>query len=179
VRPLFLLLAEGSAEHAEKFLGLPMWIWQTANLALFLYLLYRLLGRPLAAAFRKRQEAVEAERKESERLKAEAERLTGEIRQRLSRLDGELAAVAAQGKADGEAERTALASRADQEAERVKREAAEEIARRVAAARSDLEQVASGLVASTAVELLSREINDEDRRRLLADSVERLRSGTR
>jgi len=178
VRPL-LLLAEGGAEHAEKFLGLPMWIWQSANLALFLYLLYRFVGRPLAGAFRKRQEAVEAERQEAERLKAEAERLSGEIRERLSRLDGEIAAVAAQGKADGEAERAALAARADQEAERVKRDATDEIARRLATARADLEQVASGLVASSAVELLSRQINDEDRRRLLADSVERLRSGTR
>ena len=171
-----LLLAEGGA---EQFLGLPMWIWQSANLALFLYLLYRFAGRPLAASFRKRQEAVEAERKEAERLKAEAEGLSAEIRERLSRLDGEIAAVAAQGKADGEAERAALSARADQEAERVKREAVDEIGRRTASARADLEQVASGLVASSAVELLSREINDEDRRRLLADSIERLQSGTR
>lgn len=178
MRPL-LLLAEGGAEHAEKFLGLPMWIWQSANLALFLFLLYRFVGRPLAAAFRKRQEAVEAERREAERLKAEAERLSGEIRERLSRLDGEIAAVAEQGRADGEAERAALVAQADQEAERVKRDAADEIARHVAAARADLEQVASGLVGSSAVEVLSREINAEDRRRLLEDSVERLRSGTR
>jgi len=178
VRPL-LLLAEGGAEHAEKFLGLPMWIWQSANLALFLYLLYRFVGRPLAGAFRKRQEAVEAERQEAERLKAEAERLSAEIRERLARLDGEIAAVAAQGRADGETERAALSARADQEGERVKREAGEEISRRVAAARIDLERIASGLVASSAVELLSREINDEDRRRLLEESAERLRSGVR
>lgn len=178
MRPLFLLV-EGGAEHAEKFLGLPMWIWQSANLALFLFLLYRFVGRPLAAAFRKRQEAVEAERKEAERLKSEAERLSGEIRERLARLDGEIAEVAAQGKEDGEAERAALVARADQEAERVKREAAEEIERRVAAAKADLEKVASGLVASSAVELLSREINEEDRRRLLEDSVARLTSGAR
>jgi len=178
VRPL-LLLVEGGTEHAEKFLGLPMWIWQSANLALFLYLLYRFVGRPLAAAFRKRQEAVEAERIEAERLKSEAERLSAEIRERLARLDGEIAGVAAQGKADGEAERAALVARADQEAERVKREAAEEIERRVAAARADLEKVASGLVASSAVELLSREIDEEDRRRLLEDSVARLTSEAR
>ena len=178
MRP-FLLLVEGGAEHAEKFLGLPMWIWQSANLALFLFLLYRFVGRPLAAAFRKRQEAVEAERKEAEKLKSEAERLSAEIRERLARLDGEIAAVAAQGKADGEAERAALISRADQEAERVKRDAAEEIERRAASARADLEKVASGLVASSAIDLLTREINDADRRRLLEDSVERLRSGTR
>lgn len=174
-----VLLVEGGAEHAEMFLGLPMWIWQSVNLVLFLGLLYRFVGRPLAAAFRKRQEAVEAERREAERLTSEAERLSGEIRERLSRLDGEIAEVAAQGKVDGEAERAALVARADQEAERVKREAAEEIDRRLAAARADLERVASGLLASSATELLSREINDDDRRRLLEDSVSRLRSGAR
>jgi F-type H+-transporting ATPase subunit b len=174
-----LLLAEGGAEHADTFLGLPLWIWQTANLVLFFGLLLYFVGRPLGAAFRKRQEAIEEQRREAERLTAEADRLTAEVRQRLARLDEELAAVAAQGKTDGEAERAALVVRAGQEAERVKKEATEEIERRVAAARADLERAASDLVASAAVELLSREITADDRRRLLEDSLERLRSGAR
>jgi F-type H+-transporting ATPase subunit b len=174
-----LLLVEGGAGHAETFLGLPVWIWQTANLILFFGLLAWLVARPLAQAFRKRQESVEQQRLEAERLGAEAQRLAGQIRERLSRLDGELDEVRARGLAEGEAERAALSARADEEAERVKREAGEEIERRTASARAQLEQAASDLVASAATELLSREIKADDRRRLLEDSVSRLRSGTR
>lgn len=170
-----LLLVEGGAGHAETFLGVPMWIWQIANLVLFFGLLARLVGRPLSEAFRKRQESVEQQRIESERLRDETQRLTAQIRERLSRLDGELAEVRARGIAEGEAERASLVARADQEAERVKREAGEEIERRLASARADLQKVASDLVASAATELLSREINAQDRRRMLADSVSRLR----
>jgi F-type H+-transporting ATPase subunit b len=171
--------AEGAAEHAETLLGVPMWIWQLANLVLFFGLLARLIGKPLAQSFRKRQEAVEAERQEAERLKAEATRLTTEIRERLARLDGEIEAVRARGVADGEAERAALVARADQEAERVKREAGEEIERRAGSARLGLERAASDLVAAAAVELLTREIKDDDRRRLLEDSAARLKSDIR
>lgn len=173
------LLVEGGAEHAGTFLGLPLWIWQTANLVLFFGLLFHFVGKPLAQAFRKRQEAVEQRRREAVQLQEEAHRLSKEIRDRLSRLDAELAEVAVRGKEEGEAERAALVARAEEEAERVKREATEEIERRVVTARAQLEKVASDLVASSAGELLAREINDEDRRRLLEDSVERLRGGAR
>ncbi len=174
-----LLLVEGGAEHTETFLGLPVWIWQTANLILFFGLLARFVGRPLSEAFRKRQESVEQRRQDALRLQHEAQRLTAQIRERLSRLEGELAEVRAGGQSEGEAEKASLLARADQEAERVKREAGEEIERRVSAARAELEAVASGLVASAAGELLAREINPSDRRRLLEDSALRLKSGTR
>ena len=163
----------------ETFLGLPVWIWQTANLVLFFGLLARFVARPLAQAFRKRQEAVEHQRVEAERLGHEAQRLAAQVRERLSRLDTEMAEVRARGVTEGEAERAALAARADQEAERVQREAGEEIERRTASARARLERAASDLVASAATELLSREINAEDRRRLLEDSVSRLKSDAR
>ncbi len=52
---LLLLQAVGGQEHAATFLGLPMWLWQIANLVLFFGLLAYFVGRPLAQAFRKRQ----------------------------------------------------------------------------------------------------------------------------
>jgi F-type H+-transporting ATPase subunit b len=161
-------------EETAAFLGLPLWIWQVANLALFFALLAYFVARPLAQAFRKRQEDVAARGREAERLRPEALRQCAHIHERLSRLNRELAEVAARGAAEGEKERAALVARADGEAERVKRESVEEIERRLAAAHDALRQAAADLVASSAREIVAREITEEDRRRLLEEGVARL-----
>lgn len=173
------LLLQEAAEHEARLLGIPMWIWQLANLIGFLVVLYFLVAKPLTKVFRDQQLAVEARLKQARDQREEAARLGSQVHERMSQLEREIAEIRARGIADGEAARAELVSRADQEAERVKREAAEEIDRRAATALVELERAASDLVASAAVGLVSREINEDDRRRLIEDSVSRLRSDAR
>ena len=170
---LFLLEEEG--HHAEKFLGIPLPIWQLVNLVLFLGVLAYFVAKPLTAAFRKRQLEIEERTREAEHRRAEVERLAHEIEQRTVRLEREIEEVRRQGVAEGQSARAELEARAEQEAERVRREASGEIERRLAAARLELRQTAADLTASSAVELVSREVNDEDRRRLVLESAERVK----
>ncbi len=168
-------LAEEGAEHAGKVLGMPAWLWQLANLVLFIGVLVYFIARPLAEAFRKRQVDVEERLKVAREQRAEAARFEAEIHERMTRLEREVAQIRAQGAADGEAEKRALVERAGQEAERIRQSSQEEIERRLTAAKAQLRDVASDLAAAEATRILSREINDEDRRRLLDDSVARLK----
>ena len=168
-----LLLAEPS-ETAEGFLGLPMWIWQLANLAAFLGVLGYFVARPLAQAFRRRQQAVEDRIVQGRKQREEAARLETEIHERMAQLDRDLADVLARGLAEGEEARAGLIRKADEEAERVRREAEEEIARRLAFAKEELRRTAADLIAAAATERLSAEITEEDRRRLLGEAVESL-----
>ena len=176
---LFLAVAEEGAEHAQRFLGIPLWIWQLANLALFLGVLLYFVARPLAKAFRDRQIAVEERLAEARRQREEASRLETEIRDRMARLERELIDVRSRGESEGEAEKRALIERGAEESERVRREAQEEIARRLAEAKEELRRTAAELTATAAKDLLRREITEEDRRRLLDESVERLGSSSR
>lgn len=173
ILPLALLASE-TEEHAAAFLGIPLWIWQLANLVLFLGVLLYFVARPIAAMFRNRQLEVEERLKEAKALRAEAARLEADVHERMARLDVEIAEIRARAIAEGEAERAALAERADREVERARREAEAEIGRRLAAAKLELKRTAADLTASTARELLSGEITDDDRRRLLEESVTRL-----
>lgn len=173
VMPLSLL-AQEAEEHASKFLGLPLWLWQLANLVAFLGVLLYFVARPLAAMFRNRQLAVEERLREAKELRAEAARLGAEVHERMARLDQEIAEVRARGLAEGETERVALSEKADREVERVRREAEEEIGRRLAAAKQDLRRVAADLTSATAGEMLASQITDDDRRRLLEEGVTRL-----
>lgn len=173
---LIVLFASATAPADETggFLGLPMWIWQLANLAAFLGVLGYFVARPLAAAFRMRQEAVEERIRQAQQRRAEAARLEAEIHERMAQLDRDLAEVRARGLAEGEAARTALVARADEEAERVRREVEAEIARRLTFAKEELKRTAADLIASAAIERLSAEMTDEDRRRLVDEAVGRL-----
>lgn len=169
-----LLLSEGG-EHVEKFLGLPMWVWQLANLALFLGVLGYFVARPLAEAFRKRQEEIEERRRQAEKQRAEVERLTSEIGQRVRKLESDIEEVRREGRAEGERERAALLERANREGKRVREEAEAEIGRRLASAKEQLRQTAADLMANAALDLVSRDITEEDRRRLLSESVAKVK----
>ncbi|HEY3204035.1 MAG TPA: ATP synthase F0 subunit B [Thermoanaerobaculia bacterium] len=170
-----LLLSQEETHEATKFLGLPLWIWQLLNLALFLGVLLYFVARPMAQAFRKRQLEVGERRKEAEQQRAEVQRLASEIRARTARLELEIAEVRRQGELEGESARAALAVRAHEEAERVRTEALDEIERRLAAAIAELRKTAADLTAAAAVEIVSREVTDEDRRRILTESVSRMK----
>jgi F-type H+-transporting ATPase subunit b len=174
-----LALAQESAGHADRFLGIPLWIWELANLALFLGLLFILVARPLARAFRSRQLAVEERAREARRQRDEAVRLESEIRERMARLDREISEIRSRGESEGEVEKRALVERGAEESARVRRQAQEEIERRLADAKDELRRTAADLTASAAVRILAGEITDEDRRRLLDEGVERLGRGAR
>jgi F-type H+-transporting ATPase subunit b len=168
------LVFAAPAEHAETFLGLPMWIWQVLNLIGFLGVLVYFVARPLAQAFGRRQQAVEARILEARQRRQEAARLETEIHERLARLDQDIAEVKARGLSEGESARAALIQKADEEVERVRREAELEIARRLAFAREELRRAAADLTASAALQRLSSEVTDDDRRRLLDEALSNL-----
>ncbi len=163
-------------EHAQKFLGISLTIWQVVNLVLFLGVLVFFVAKPMAAAFRKRQVEIEERSRKTEEQRREVDRLSAEIRERTARLETEIEAIRRQGVAEGESARAALSERAREEAERLRRDAMEEIERRLLAAKDELRRSAAELTAAAARELVSREITPEDRERLLTESVSRMKA---
>ena len=174
---LTALLSSSEEEgHASSWLGLPINVWQALNLILFIAVLVYFVAKPMSAAFRKRQEEVEARRREAEKQKASVERLSADIRERTAKLEREIEEIRKQGVVEGQAARAELAARADEEVLRVGREAQDEIDRRMGAAREDLRRAAADLTASAAEGILAREITDADRQRLLTESVEQMKA---
>ena len=165
-----------AAEEAapEKFLGLPVELWKTVNLLLFLGLLVYFLGKPFNQFFRKRREDLDELLDRAKKDREQALSLASEMRVRLAQLEGEIVEIRRRGAEEGEAEKAAQIAAAENEAENVRRSAAEEIERRLAAAKQELARAASSLAAVRAKEILSSSITDEDRKRLLDDSVQKI-----
>ena len=173
--PIAILLFLQEEGHApEKFLGIPLTVWQLVNLVLFMAVLIYFVAKPMSAAFRARQLEVEKRATDAEHRRAEVDRLAREIEDRTARLEREIEEIRKQGIRDGESAKDELVARADAEVERTRKEAQEEIARRLAEAKAELRQSAAALTAERASEMLTREINADDQRRLIDDGVSRL-----
>jgi len=159
-------------EVAQKFLGLPVELWKLVNLLLILGLLVYLLGKPFNTHFRKRREDLDdaIDRASAEREKALA--LAAEMTARLASLEKEIAGIRQRGSSDGESEKRAQIEAAVRDAETLRRNAAEEIDRRLSAAKKDLARAAADLAADRARDVLAGAITDDDRRRLLDESVQ-------
>lgn len=158
-------------EVAHKFLGLPVELWKSLNLLLILGLLVYLLGKPFNTHFRKRREELDdaIDRAGAEREKAVA--LAAEMTARLASLEKEIAEIRARGGSEGESEKRAQIEAAAKEAETLRKNAADEIDRRLSAAKSDLARAAADLASDRARDVIAGAITDEDRRRLLDESV--------
>jgi F-type H+-transporting ATPase subunit b len=168
-----LLFSEGAEAAAGPF-GVPIVVWQFVNLAGFVGVLLYFVARPITKLFRQRQIEIVQRLEEAEKQRAEAARLETQIHQRLADLDKQLEEVRVRGVAEGEAARAALIEQAERDAEAVVRAAQELISRRLDAAKDELRRIAAQLTTQAAGEIVSGAITDEDRRRLLVESIERL-----
>lgn len=179
-RPLALLLfaapalasgGEGAHGAAPTWLGVPMWVWQSVNLAVFLFLLVYFLRRPLAKFFAGRRQEIDAALKKAEEDRARAEETTRTLAARLEELQAELERMRAKAAQEAEAEHAALLAQAQRDAERVVERARGEMDARVRAARKELTAYTGDLAVRLAKEILARGVTAEDQRRLLDEGV--------
>jgi F-type H+-transporting ATPase subunit b len=166
--------ASAEKEAATTFLGLPVWLWKTANLLLFAALLVYLLAKPMARFFHTRREEIVRSLADAARQREEAARMKVEMERRVADLQGEIAALRERLRSDGERERGELERQGEAEAARMLGQLDEEARRRVADARTQLAGEAAQIAADLALELLERELTPADRDRIFKRTLERL-----
>jgi len=167
-------LASSEAGAGATFLGLPVWLWKTANLLAFVGLLVYLLAKPMSGFFRARREEIGRHIAEAARQREEAVRMKAEMEGRIASLTGEIAALRERLRLDGEREKAELERAGEAEAARLLAQLDQEAQRRVAEARTALAGEAAQIAADLALELLERELTPADRERIFNRTLERL-----
>lgn len=172
------LVANGSEgfEHGTTFLGLPMGVWQAANLISFLVLLVWLLRKPAKGFFGGRSAEVAEALRKAEEQRRRGDSLEAQLKGRLAELEKELHELKRRALADTEAERVALAADTETEVARVVARAREEMNARVREARTELTAHAGDLAVEIARDILTREVSTADQKRFLADGIRQLTS---
>jgi len=162
-----------------NFFGLPDAVLPplfAANLTLFLWLLARFVGRPMASFLEARGEGIADELAQARRRLAEAESLRDEVRRRLDEVEREVEAMKVRAERDGAAEAEEIAAQTAREQQRFLERVDEEIRRRTTEARATLSRETAELTARLTKDLLDSELTGGDRRRILDASLSAMRS---
>ena len=146
------------------------------NLTLFVWLLARFVGRPIASFLEARREGIGHELEQARESLAEAESLRDEVNRRLTEVEREVEEMKARAERDGAAEAEQIASQAATDQERFLKRVEEEIRLRTAEARANLAEETAELTAKLTKQVLEKEITGDDRRRILDQSLSALRS---
>jgi F-type H+-transporting ATPase subunit b len=168
---IFAILVDNGAKH----LGIPDFIWLPVNLTLFLYILQRYVGRPMAAFLEARRETIAEELANARTQLEEADRLQAEMTKRLADIEDEISEIRTRAETDGAAEAERIAQQTGLDEQRFLKRVDDEISRREAETRARLAQDTADLTAQMARDLLSRDMTDADRRRVFDRSLDAMR----
>jgi len=159
-------------DTGRKHIGIPDYFWLSLNLTLFLFVLNRFVGQPMASFLDARREGIVEELQSARQQLEEADRLQAEVAKRLADVEEEVALLTERATADGETEAAEISKQTKTDEERFLRRVDEEISRREAETRARLAQDTADLTAQLARDLLDREMTDEDRRRVFERSLD-------
>jgi F-type H+-transporting ATPase subunit b len=161
----------GGPHEEPKFLGLPAWIWKLVNMLLFLGLLGWLLGGPVKKAFADRTAAIQRSAAEARERREKADQMARDIQERLSRIEGEVAAIHERAQSEGERQKQELIAAAQAEAQKIIANAQSEVENRLRSARTELTDYAGQLAAQRAEQILREKITPEDQKKLFQESL--------
>ena len=163
-----------------RYLGRLLHLNEETAASLFEYLNFAILagavlfflGKSLPKTFRKNREDIQHQLTDARTATQQAnERLTA-IELRLSRLDGEIAAISQQAEKDSAADEARIKASIEGERVRIVDATSKDIAAAASAAQRDLKQFAAGLAVDRAAQRLR--LTEEDDRALLQEFTQNL-----
>jgi F0F1-type ATP synthase membrane subunit b/b' len=186
---LFLLLAESESAfsrfmhwwhlNADPILNYPGFeVWKFLNLAIFVYVLYRLAKAPVGEAFKARRDAIRAELIKAEEEKQVALAKMSETESKLAALPAEKSQLLENARKESEAEKLRIAAEAKNETAKLREQSANEIARLIQQSKIDLRNFSAEESIRRAEDLIRSSMNEETDSRLVKAAVQTL-GGTR
>ena len=147
---------------------------QAINFGLLLFILVKLLYKPLMAKMEERTEAIRKSLEEAKAARADAERERAEHAEKLQAAYAEAQAIRATALKEAAEEQRRLVEAARGEATRLVESARSELAQDVRRARQELRQEVSDLAITVAERLIRKSLRDEDHRRIVEDAIGRV-----
>ena len=168
------LAAEAEEHSFATFLGVPTWIWMSANLALFLWLLWHFLGSPILGLLEERGKRIRKSLAQAEQQQLDAKDMKTSLETQVAELHRQMDEIVARAGQDGEKERQEILAQAERERERLLEQTRGEIELRVAQAQAELTAHTARLAAQLAREKLTASIDSHDVDRLFDENLRRL-----
>jgi F-type H+-transporting ATPase subunit b len=176
VAPASAAMAEEASPSLTQFDRWYNGLWALALFVALLLLLRKLAWKPLLRVIADREESIRAALREAETRRTDSEKLLTEYRAKLETAQQEIAAMVAESMRNAEAARQRMLEEGRQGAAAAVTQAQREIDLAKRETLEDIYRTTADLAAGMAQKILGREINPEDHRRLVAQSVDAIRS---
>ena len=147
---------------------------QAINFGILLFILIKLLYKPLLTKMNERSEAIRSSLEEAKAARADAERERAEHAAKLQASLAEAQSIRATALKEAAEEQRRLVEAARGEAARLVESARNEMAQDVRRARQELRQEVADLATSVAERLIRKSLRDEDHRRIVDDAINRV-----
>jgi len=173
---------QGQAEHggsdgghgglsSEKVWDL---VWRALNFAVLFVVLFVVLRKPLSQFLSSRREGIAQTLADLEAKKNETEKRFQSLAARLSDLEIEREKILADYIKEGENEKAKILAHAQEMAERIKEQSELTIQQEIKQAKDDLKREIAAMSASMAEELIKKNINKKDQRRLVEEYLKKV-----
>ncbi len=161
-------LAAGGGDTAGKMKEL---IWQAVNLAILLGVIFYVARKPITQFFADRREEIQSDIKTADELLSNSRREFGQWQGKLAELEQEAQTIREETRRRAEEERETIIAAAHDAAERIKSDAVGAIDQELRRAHAELRDEAATLAVDLAKGMLSEQIDDRDRDRLMDEFI--------
>jgi F-type H+-transporting ATPase subunit b len=149
-------------------------IVQAINFLLLLFILHRLLYRPLLGKMQERTAAIQTALEEAQRARAEAARQQEENAARLRSAYQEAASIREQALKEAAEEQRKLVEAAQAEARRLVESARAQTDADIRRARDELRREVAGLAVAVAEKLVRKSLREDDHRRIVDEAIQKV-----
>jgi len=168
---LFAEEAGHGEHHAYNWMN---FFWKILNFVIFFGALGYFLAKPIGGFLRSRSLNITKELEEARAARDKAQAELTEVRRQLEGLEQEMEGIKEKAARDSETLSQEIADQTRAECERIEKQAEKDLETMGARARRDLREHAAQLSIETAEALIRDAINDKDRGRILAASLEQV-----
>ena len=146
--------------------------WKFLNLAVFIFIIYKLVNKPLSAAFKAKRETIRGELIKAEEEKQAALQQLTSMEARLAALETEKTQILERAAAEAEAEKKRLVEQTESDIARIRSQIDAEITRLAAQARAELRKFSAEESIRLAEARLRSEITPESDARLVKAGIQ-------
>ena len=163
------LASDGQAEGGQSP-GMNF-VWRLLNIAIFVGILYKLVGSKAKAFFTGRRDGIRTELANLEARKTEAELQLAQIKRRIANLDAEREAILEESKIQAEQIKTAILTEAHKQAEQIREQALRMAENEGKAALEQLRAALADEIVATAEVLLQSKLDGAQHDKLINNSL--------
>jgi F-type H+-transporting ATPase subunit b len=173
---LLVLMAPALAGASEGEAHNPWtaFLWQLANLVVFVFILVKFVGPQLRAFLFQRRKTISSQVEEARHLLADAEARDAEWSKKIEGLQAESERIGEQAREIGQLERERILEQARAQAERIRQGAERAAQQELARAKGELREEAVRLAMALAERMVQENLNEQDQKRLVEEYLENM-----